>query len=304
MNDEERQHLEELLRTNHRRLRHLEKQEAVYGLSTAPQIFIEIEEIKAKIAKIEVNLASSSISLLKSYLDNKLTVFEYCDQTVDYDFSVLPQYTKLELEDTKKKRRYNLLDRWELVGNETAADIAQKIENHSLTLEQKSNWISLIEHLRMVTLSAFLLNFIRNNHTMITCSPSYIESRLFEHCFYALGEVAEINQINEILDISQYIARPSRLRKISASFSHLLFAIIRTNFYINWRFGNSPDFNSRLNEWMIEFPDEVISRLRESAENVYEKDEIFLSFNPPIKSRVTRREVSKSFTEFLLNNYR
>lgn len=62
MNSEERQHLEELLQTYQRRLRPLEKQEALYGPRTAPEILIEIEETKERIAKIEISLGRSELS--------------------------------------------------------------------------------------------------------------------------------------------------------------------------------------------------------------------------------------------------
>ena len=52
MDDEERQHLEDLLESYHRRLRLLEKQEALLGPRTPPEILIEIEDTRIRIKQI------------------------------------------------------------------------------------------------------------------------------------------------------------------------------------------------------------------------------------------------------------
>ena len=56
MDKEQLQHLEEMLRIYHKRLRPLERQEAMYGPRTMPDVLIEIEELKEKIADIEAQL--------------------------------------------------------------------------------------------------------------------------------------------------------------------------------------------------------------------------------------------------------
>ncbi len=56
MEDEEREHLTELLRLYTRRLRPLEKQIAAYGMRTPPDIIIEIEDIKNNITQIKKQL--------------------------------------------------------------------------------------------------------------------------------------------------------------------------------------------------------------------------------------------------------
>src|SRR5262245_9347414 len=56
MGDSERRHLEELQRMKLHRLRTLERQEAMQGLSTPPQITMEIENLREEIASIEQRL--------------------------------------------------------------------------------------------------------------------------------------------------------------------------------------------------------------------------------------------------------
>src|SRR5215212_4436437 len=53
MTDDTYQHLEQLLRTVRRRLQELEKQEALFGVHTAPEIRIEIEDLQARIRSLE-----------------------------------------------------------------------------------------------------------------------------------------------------------------------------------------------------------------------------------------------------------
>lgn len=56
MDDEQRRHLEELRRGHQRRLHQLERQQATFGVSTAPEISIEIEDIRTAIARIDTDL--------------------------------------------------------------------------------------------------------------------------------------------------------------------------------------------------------------------------------------------------------
>lgn len=56
MDDEHRQHLEDLRQHHQRRLRQLERQQATFGVSTPPEIALEIEDIHAKIAHIDADL--------------------------------------------------------------------------------------------------------------------------------------------------------------------------------------------------------------------------------------------------------
>jgi len=57
MHYEQRQHLEELRNRHQRRLRELELQAATRGLSTPPEIRMEIEDIWAEIFRIDTELA-------------------------------------------------------------------------------------------------------------------------------------------------------------------------------------------------------------------------------------------------------
>jgi hypothetical protein len=56
MNQQQKQHLDELLLIHQRRLQVLEVQAASFGLSTPPQILLEIEDIRKEIAAIEEQL--------------------------------------------------------------------------------------------------------------------------------------------------------------------------------------------------------------------------------------------------------
>src|SRR5262245_23991141 len=60
MDEQERQHLEELLQNYRRRLRPLEKRESYEGPRTPPEILMEIEDIRTKIAGIEIRLNPAS----------------------------------------------------------------------------------------------------------------------------------------------------------------------------------------------------------------------------------------------------
>ena len=62
MEDDERQHLDELSRTYRRRLRYLEQREALLGVSTPPEILIEAEDIRGKIDLIGQKLAPATAS--------------------------------------------------------------------------------------------------------------------------------------------------------------------------------------------------------------------------------------------------
>jgi hypothetical protein len=59
MDDSLTRHLEDLLRTYQRRLRVLEIQEATYGSRTPPEVIIEIEDVRAKIAQTQTELCAS-----------------------------------------------------------------------------------------------------------------------------------------------------------------------------------------------------------------------------------------------------
>jgi hypothetical protein len=58
MDEEQRQHLRDFLRTHQRRLRALEQQAALQGVQTPPQVVIEIEDLKGEIADIEAHLSA------------------------------------------------------------------------------------------------------------------------------------------------------------------------------------------------------------------------------------------------------
>jgi len=62
MNEQQQQHLEELLLIHQRRLQVLEFQAASFGLSTPPHILLEIEDIRKEIAAIETQLAQNKQS--------------------------------------------------------------------------------------------------------------------------------------------------------------------------------------------------------------------------------------------------
>ncbi len=57
MDDEQYQHFQKLLRTHQRRLRELEQQAALKGSDTPPHIRIEIEDLRAELARLERELA-------------------------------------------------------------------------------------------------------------------------------------------------------------------------------------------------------------------------------------------------------
>lgn len=56
MDTEKYKHLLDLLANYQRRLRHLEKQEALFGPRPPPEVLIEIEDIITKIKKIELRI--------------------------------------------------------------------------------------------------------------------------------------------------------------------------------------------------------------------------------------------------------
>src|SRR6266508_2090058 len=60
MDEDTRQHLEDLLQTHKRRLRVLEKQAAQYGTRTDPQIIMEVEDIQHELVRIRKELESES----------------------------------------------------------------------------------------------------------------------------------------------------------------------------------------------------------------------------------------------------
>jgi hypothetical protein len=68
MDDEQRRHLEDVRQAHLRRLRELEKQAAIVGINTRPEVLTEIEDIQAKIAEIDtqigVEVASSQVTRL------------------------------------------------------------------------------------------------------------------------------------------------------------------------------------------------------------------------------------------------
>ncbi len=65
MDDQQRQHLEELRRNCQRRLHVLELQAARFGLSAPPHVLIEIEDIRKGIALIDTQLAESKQPVLR-----------------------------------------------------------------------------------------------------------------------------------------------------------------------------------------------------------------------------------------------
>jgi hypothetical protein len=58
MDDEQRQHLEKLRQTHLFRLRHSEQRAAQLGINTPPDVLMEIEDDRAKIAGIEAELGA------------------------------------------------------------------------------------------------------------------------------------------------------------------------------------------------------------------------------------------------------
>jgi hypothetical protein len=62
MDEEERQHLEELLRVYRRRLRSLEKQAAQFGARTDAQVLSEIEDVRDEILRIKSQLGGMFIA--------------------------------------------------------------------------------------------------------------------------------------------------------------------------------------------------------------------------------------------------
>src|SRR5215212_6575993 len=60
MNDEQREHLEELRHRYQQRLRVLEKRTAMLGINTPPEVEIEVQELRKQIADLEPHLGRSS----------------------------------------------------------------------------------------------------------------------------------------------------------------------------------------------------------------------------------------------------
>jgi len=60
MDNERRDHLLELRKTYLRRLRMLEEQAALFGKDTRPEISIEIENLRAKIAEFDQQLGETT----------------------------------------------------------------------------------------------------------------------------------------------------------------------------------------------------------------------------------------------------
>lgn len=71
MNSKQREHLETLRQLHLQRLRPLEIREATYGLRTEPEVLIEIESIKQKVADIDAQLSEvvKEIATRSLYLD-------------------------------------------------------------------------------------------------------------------------------------------------------------------------------------------------------------------------------------------
>lgn len=92
MDDQERQHLEDLLHMYRRRLRPLEKQEALLGPRTPPDIHMEIEDTRDKINQIEAHLLHSATSTLikKPFSDSQSQLLSQKDNT---SHAVLPAIT-------------------------------------------------------------------------------------------------------------------------------------------------------------------------------------------------------------------
>jgi hypothetical protein len=59
MGDEYRRHLEGLLRTYQRRLRPLEQQAATYGPRTPPEVLMEIDDVRAEVARLTEELRAN-----------------------------------------------------------------------------------------------------------------------------------------------------------------------------------------------------------------------------------------------------
>jgi hypothetical protein len=68
MNEEERQHLEQLRQICERRLRELETKNATYGIGTPPEVSIELEDLRKKIADIDVKLNVSAPTIDRAAL--------------------------------------------------------------------------------------------------------------------------------------------------------------------------------------------------------------------------------------------
>jgi hypothetical protein len=60
--EEDREHLADLGRRHQRRLRELERQAATFGASTPPEVRIEIEDIRAELARIDVSISRAPIA--------------------------------------------------------------------------------------------------------------------------------------------------------------------------------------------------------------------------------------------------
>jgi repressor LexA len=61
MDDDEKQHLLDLLRIYRRKLRLLQRQVAIYGPRTSPDVLIELEEVEAQITHILAQLETSHV---------------------------------------------------------------------------------------------------------------------------------------------------------------------------------------------------------------------------------------------------
>lgn len=71
--EQDREHLEKLLKTNRRRLEKLKLQAATRGSSTPPEALIEIEDIEVEVRRIEQKLSNASSKdhyLLRRYIEN------------------------------------------------------------------------------------------------------------------------------------------------------------------------------------------------------------------------------------------
>lgn len=71
-----RQHLEELRKKHERRLQILELKETTFGISTPPEILIEIEDIRKKISAIDKELIANGTYTLKTTDEVKASAAE------------------------------------------------------------------------------------------------------------------------------------------------------------------------------------------------------------------------------------
>jgi ribosomal protein L40E len=85
MDDEYRRHLEGLLRTYQRRLRPLEQQAATFGPRTPPEVLMEIDDVRAEVARLTEELRANFDRVdLEQLWDRALTAFF----TQDWDVAV------------------------------------------------------------------------------------------------------------------------------------------------------------------------------------------------------------------------